>query len=37
VGEQHDAFWLGQIEELWADDHAADNQHYYLGNAPPRD
>jgi hypothetical protein len=28
-----DASWLGQVESLWADDHATDDEYHYLRNA----
>ena len=32
-GQQLDASWLGQIESLWADDDATDDEYHYLRNA----
>jgi hypothetical protein len=30
-----DAFWLGQMHNLWADDYASDDEHHYLRDAKP--
>jgi hypothetical protein len=35
VGQQLDAFWLGQMHNLWADDYASDDEHHYLRDAKP--